>query len=746
MANVMFKRGSQEALNALTSAKIIDGSFYLTNDTDRLYIGKKEDGVNKLVELNKSITVVDSYNDLPTSDVDVGQFYYIKPGENASAPGSQKSTHGGNILAVCTAINSGTPVWVQVNPDTDTNTNDNTKTVGFSIAKKSLENGTLTYEWTLNQSTSHLGSTNTDETPLKNTFTIAAADIASLAGSAVDVTSSAVSGKSVTISTTGAGAAGNGFNITGGSNITLSGSANALQIEATDTQYTIASPAVSGATEVTSSTINLGINNGAAQGGGSVTIKAGEDLAIDDSKANEITIYHKNSTVTTGQYGVSATTAPAAGSGKIVVPNITVDAQGHITAASNQEITLPNDTNIYVGSVTADNTGKITITHAGDSNSTTSSGAVLFHKITIDGVESDPIYNQQNLGSFYSAAKIDQLIKGINAVTYKGTVFGTDATVTSLPTTGVKIGDAYLAKEDSGSYNQGDLIIATAKNNATEGADGTLASTDIDWTVVPSGSDADTYHIFNVASNKLTAHTSVNATETDILEIAGGDVLTASTNGKVITLSHDTVNRSDTGPAANATSLAAGQEVNLITEVASTDQGHISGVTTVKYKLPDDNNTTYNMSVASGTPTITLAGTNNGSSVGTQTVQFLGGTAIEVSAPANNQIQYKHANVNRGEDSTTNGGSLAHDGTITVISGITSNEQGHITQVDKTTYTLPSDNNTTYTVGITAGTPAINLIAGGTGGSNSSVNFSSDSLTLTATNNNLAINLEWGSF
>ena len=70
MANVLFKRGLQASL---PKSNIIDGAFYLTTDTNRLYIGNK----TELVELNKSITVVDSVDKLPKTDVEVGQFYYI---------------------------------------------------------------------------------------------------------------------------------------------------------------------------------------------------------------------------------------------------------------------------------------------------------------------------------------------------------------------------------------------------------------------------------------------------------------------------------------------------------------------------------------------------------------------------------------------------------------------------------------------------------------------------------------------
>lgn len=91
MANVMFKRGLAADLNKAT---VVDGAFYLTTDTNRLYVGQ---GSN-LVELNKSITEVANIAALPTTNVAKGQFYYVVDK---------------NILAYY----NGTG-WDQINPDT----------------------------------------------------------------------------------------------------------------------------------------------------------------------------------------------------------------------------------------------------------------------------------------------------------------------------------------------------------------------------------------------------------------------------------------------------------------------------------------------------------------------------------------------------------------------------------------------------------------------------------------------------
>jgi len=70
MANVLFKRGLHSALP--TGNNIVDGAFYLTKDTGRLFVGQDDNGTKKLIELNKSITTVATIADLPKRGVEVG--------------------------------------------------------------------------------------------------------------------------------------------------------------------------------------------------------------------------------------------------------------------------------------------------------------------------------------------------------------------------------------------------------------------------------------------------------------------------------------------------------------------------------------------------------------------------------------------------------------------------------------------------------------------------------------------------
>lgn len=103
MANVLFKRGTQANL---ATAQHIDGCFYLTTDTHRLYVG--EGGA--IVPVNQGVITVTEVATLPSgSSIEVGHFYYATKE---------------NVLCVYNGSK-----WVQINPDTNTTVKDVAYTV-----------------------------------------------------------------------------------------------------------------------------------------------------------------------------------------------------------------------------------------------------------------------------------------------------------------------------------------------------------------------------------------------------------------------------------------------------------------------------------------------------------------------------------------------------------------------------------------------------------------------------------------
>ena len=95
--NVLFKRGLQSAL----PSTVIDGAFYLTTDTHRLYVGQ---GTTPVL-LNQTVQFVNNITELTAKSANwkteeqkkahEHDLYYVLPGG-----GNGANTHNGNILAV----------------------------------------------------------------------------------------------------------------------------------------------------------------------------------------------------------------------------------------------------------------------------------------------------------------------------------------------------------------------------------------------------------------------------------------------------------------------------------------------------------------------------------------------------------------------------------------------------------------------------------------------------------------------
>lgn len=127
MANVGFRQGPQSNVDTIISAGkgAINGSFYLTNDSHRLYIGaasESEAGEYTLYPVNEGVETVANLNVLLSRDWDAaakkaaaGRFYYVEDS---------------NLLIIFNGKD-----FVQINVDTDTSI----KNVEFSGTKAQAE-------------------------------------------------------------------------------------------------------------------------------------------------------------------------------------------------------------------------------------------------------------------------------------------------------------------------------------------------------------------------------------------------------------------------------------------------------------------------------------------------------------------------------------------------------------------------------------------------------------------------------
>lgn len=730
MANVQFKRGTQASLETLlakqgTAGSYVEGAFYLTTDSDRLYFAQSD---KELVHLNHNVIHVTEIKDLPAlADAITGDFYYcVKE----------------NVL--CTK-KTGATEWTQINKNT--NDDRDTSVTGLTVSANTDEsNNIITLNYAIQQTFKNLLTNSTSTVQdVTASVTLSQADLDKVLDLATNVTAS-VSGGTATIKTNGRGSGGSGFTMKGAGSVTVGGGADAITITGVNTTYGISKDAKS------ANVVLKGSDNKTSE----IEFTAGTDLETVNTTANTVT--YKHAPVTHTQ-ATPAQSSVSHGGTFTAISDITVSATGHVTGSTKQVYKLPVDK--YAKAIAVDKTGtngNITVTMA--DNSTFGDTNALFYKIeNVDGT-TDTFYNGAVL-NVYSKEDIDNKFLGVNAMTYKGVV-GTVA----LPTTGVHIGDTYMV-DKVGTYGGssckiGDLLIATG----TE-ANGVITSGTLKWTIVPSANDTDTQFALSVASTtnggQIVLKNTTASKQVGSAIIEGGDqILVSPTTGPdgKIKISHKEFNPGELNPTPDtATNLTHGGTFDVLTRITD-EQGHVTGYHTQKFKLPSDNNTTYGIEVG-GTKdaaTIVLKGNNNT----TDSVTIAGGSRIDANV-ATDKITIAHEAITvakTDKTATADAVTVTHGGTFDAITAITSSD-GHLEGYTVQKFKLPADNNTTNSsltqaTAVTAGTASTPASAVVTTSLKDSANktltatttIQSSSLAVKAysTNKGFSIDLEWGSF
>ena len=708
MANVMFKRGKQSALqNLITGGSFTEGTFYLTTDSDRLYFAQS---ASELVLLNHQVIHVAGINSLPPiAEATVGDFYYAV---------------AENVLCTKSATE---PSWVQINKNT--NDNDNTKTTDLTFTK-SVDTDTkdITLNYTLKQKTSHINGSTTNEADITGSFVIKGTDIASvLTPASVGITSTITGGKAV-ISTTGEGAnTTKKVNIAGSGSVSISGTADNITITGTDTTYSMSSPAASTGITLTE------------KGGQSTTIEftSGKQISVSGDNDKEISIAHGE--VTTAK--PTGTSIIAANGSFTAITDILTD-NGHITSYKTNTYKMPATPEYSITGVSADNTGKINVKlkEKNGSEKTTSSGTDLYY--TVNGTK---VYNQGSI-DFYTKDQINSMINGIDAMVYRGTVG--DTSRPSLPTDNVRNGDTYkvAAAGTFGGHSCeiGDLLIATG----TEGSEGIIG--DITWTYIPSGDDIDTTYQLKTANNVISLYNNATKLDNGTVTLAKGTDIEVSTSGSTITVAHATKSVT-TNETISKTISDSDRTFTAITAITDSN-GHIASITPTEFTLPADNNTTYTLStLSSGTNQGSIKLTGSDGSQGTSAV-IKAGNLIGISASSTG-ITVNHATPTMDTNLKGTDQAPAYGGSFNVITAITKDSYGHVTNYKTSKITLPAAHtygfkNTPTVTSVTGGYSVATTLTG-SGGDNSTATFSVTSSSLKVSHpsgTTLAVDLEWGSF
>lgn len=266
--------------------------------------------------------------------------------------------------------------------------------------------------------------------------------------------------------------------------------------------------------------------------------------------------------------------------------NVTIAADGTISSS------YVNTKNASAGLVLNENgTMTVTVTDTDGKPVTATSDAITY---LVNGTTVLP----GNELPVYSEAEIDAKLRGLNGMTYQGTI-------TSIPTGDIARGDTYMVTGDgevtvaaSDSYDgiaftakKGDLLIATGEEDASTGY---IAA--VKWSFVPSGNDEerDTTYTFtaNKDNHKLSVTNDYNSNPAGSIQlVAGNDInlsSTASAGALTTTIKHANV----TNTTSSGEEKSGALSFDAVTGVTVNAQGHVTNVETTKIGILD---TTYTL-------------------------------------------------------------------------------------------------------------------------------------------------------
>lgn len=454
-----------------------------------------------------------------------------------------------NILAVC-KDNNTTLTWTQLNPDTNTNTTFNEMNFESSVA-----NNTVTITETLKEYNAITGK-QTGKNPLVGDLKLKGTN-----GVALTAENDSVGSTTVTIE---------------GDTYSLSSNINdARQYEAGKAYNVGDIIVIDGKYQRCKTPVAAGSNNSAAEIVDSFEeLNAGISLVSANGQASSTFGFKQGANVTINQFDgeiqVSAKDTTLEKGSLVVSNNASQGFDIEVSDSKNNKVSGTLNPVIKVGS----------------------SGNSSVH--FVNGAADLPVY---------TTSEIDSKFKGLNGMTYKGTIGGAVAT---LPESNVSSGDTYMvatASFEAGSIKakNGDLLIATG----TEGADGYIASDGITWTHVPSGDDSykNTTYIGTATPNsntwgiKETSGTVIG----DVQFVAGTNMSISSTlagdekndiTSMITTIQHGSVGAASVESTTDATgdATAPTKTVTAVTGIGRDSNGHVASVTTKQFNIKD---TTY---------------------------------------------------------------------------------------------------------------------------------------------------------
>lgn len=351
-------------------------------------------------------------------------------------------------------------------------------------------------------------------------------------------------------------------------------------------------------------------------------------FTVQGANGIQITGTGKTLTITGDKYSLSSTVADNKATVKLDSANTTDDTSVVLAGGSNvtitqdagtKEVTIKSN-NTKLSSLTSDAVAEGFTIEGNNSDGSKATAATINPQIKV-GKTTQPVakfVNGTATLDVYSTKDIDDKMKALNAMVYKGTL-GPAGTVETLPTSNVCIGDTYLAAKDvtinEHTVYTGSLIIA----RGTEDPSGFITTETLVWDIVESTKDADTQYSFQAIEGGIKLHGTAGG-NTGQLVVEGGTDVSVSTSktdasaNQTLTVNHKAVARADSADTALSQTKNSTTDVTVITGVTTSATGHVTGVNTRKITLVDSNTTLKSISneVTAASNIATVTSTVNG--------------------------------------------------------------------------------------------------------------------------------------
>lgn len=368
--------------------------------------------------------------------------------------------------------------------------------------------------------------------------------------------------------------------------------------------------------------------------GGSVTGKfeivtaGGLKIAKTAGATNSITLTGDKFTLAAGDGATGEVKLNLSSANGQAGSSVTLKADPNTTVLTRKEnvITISGRVNASLAITNAEKTG-FTVTVKDNQGKTVTGSYDPIIKYGSKAQSSTKLVNGVFNINAYNKEEIDQLMRDLNAMEYRGTVGANGSAATAwaellkLPQ---KIGYTYLFSSpitvNSAEHTAGTLAIARGTEyTAADLAAGTITKAELvgtinpatlTWDFVESTNDTDTtYKLYTAAEGvgfKLRDSSGGNKGQIKYAG-AGGLTVSQSLQGgvdisenkpaeNVITITHNTVKRTDTetnpdkiklGSQTPVTHLNDTITIPVITSIKTNEQGHVTGVNTVNYELND---------------------------------------------------------------------------------------------------------------------------------------------------------------